>query len=84
MKTEEKYHGSCLCGSVSVSAHVKSKSVDACHCGMCQKWGEVLFLQWNVATRQALMAMRTSLCSTHRNGRSVVFAKTVVLICFTA
>ncbi|WP_224797771.1 GFA family protein [Idiomarina abyssalis] len=39
MKKEERYHGSCLCGSVSVSANIKSKSVGACHCGMCQKWG---------------------------------------------
>lgn len=39
MNTEKKYYGSCLCGSVSVAANVQSKSVDACHCGMCQKWG---------------------------------------------
>lgn len=31
--------GSCLCGAVRFSARQASKSVGACHCGMCRKWG---------------------------------------------
>ena len=31
--------GSCLCGDVSFTAKNVSKSVGACHCSMCRKWG---------------------------------------------
>jgi hypothetical protein len=31
--------GSCLCGAIRFSAKEVSKSVGACHCGMCRKWG---------------------------------------------
>lgn len=31
--------GSCLCGAVQFSAKKVGKSVGACHCGMCRKWG---------------------------------------------
>lgn len=31
--------GSCLCGAIQFSAKKVSKSVGACHCGMCRKWG---------------------------------------------
>lgn len=31
--------GSCLCGSVRVTAHPGNNHVDACHCVMCRKWG---------------------------------------------
>lgn len=34
-----KQKGSCLCGSVNVSATPKSYHVGACHCSMCRKWG---------------------------------------------
>lgn len=30
--------GQCLCGSVSFNAFA-SKSLEACHCGMCRRWG---------------------------------------------
>ena len=30
--------GSCLCGAVHFKASNASKSVGACHCGMCRKW----------------------------------------------
>lgn len=30
--------GNCLCGAVTVHAEVGSH-MDACHCGMCRKWG---------------------------------------------
>jgi hypothetical protein len=31
--------GSCLCGAIRFTARKVSKSVGACHCGMCRKWG---------------------------------------------
>ena len=30
--------GSCLCGAVRVTARTLSRSIGACHCGMCRKW----------------------------------------------
>lgn len=30
--------GSCLCGSVKVTASEMQKSLGACHCEMCRKW----------------------------------------------
>lgn len=35
--TERK--GSCLCGAVRLAIRTPSKSVGACHCSMCRKWG---------------------------------------------
>ena len=31
--------GTCLCGSVRISAESVSNSVGACHCGTCRTWG---------------------------------------------
>ena len=31
--------GKCLCGAVQFTAKDISKNVDACHCGMCRRWG---------------------------------------------
>lgn len=31
--------GRCLCGAVKFTAKAAPKSVDACHCGMCRRWG---------------------------------------------
>lgn len=31
--------GKCLCGSVGVSFTVENEFFDACHCGMCRRWG---------------------------------------------
>ncbi len=31
--------GRCLCGSVRVTVGNMKNSVDACHCGMCRRWG---------------------------------------------
>ncbi len=31
--------GSCLCGTVRITAKNISKNVGACHCSMCRKWG---------------------------------------------
>jgi hypothetical protein len=30
--------GKCLCGAINIKTPDK-KSVDACHCGMCRRWG---------------------------------------------
>ncbi len=30
--------GQCLCGAVTVKTPTKT-SIDACHCGMCRRWG---------------------------------------------
>ncbi len=30
--------GRCLCGGVEVTASQASKSISACHCGMCRRW----------------------------------------------
>ncbi|AZZ35984.1 aldehyde-activating protein [Bdellovibrio sp. qaytius] len=32
-------HGSCLCGKVAITINPEKKIFDACHCGMCRKWG---------------------------------------------
>ena len=32
-------NGKCLCGAVSVSFQMENDNFDACHCGMCRKWG---------------------------------------------
>jgi hypothetical protein len=31
--------GKCLCGGVTVSFSLEKQTFDACHCGMCRKWG---------------------------------------------
>jgi hypothetical protein len=31
-------NGTCLCGAISIKTPDK-KSIDACHCGMCRRWG---------------------------------------------
>ena len=35
--TEAK--GRCLCGAVEFTVKNMNNSVDACHCGMCRRWG---------------------------------------------
>ncbi len=39
MENQTIAHGTCLCGAVSISATDMSKSLCACHCTMCIKWG---------------------------------------------
>ncbi len=39
--------GSCLCGAISFTAENMSKSVGACHCDMCRKWGGGPFMEVN-------------------------------------
>ncbi|NJK60641.1 MAG: GFA family protein [Oscillatoriales cyanobacterium SM2_1_8] len=31
--------GKCLCGAITVRTSEDKKSIDACHCGMCRRWG---------------------------------------------
>jgi hypothetical protein len=35
---EEKMEGKCLCGAITVRTPDKNH-IDACHCGMCRRWG---------------------------------------------
>ncbi len=39
MDIHKKASGSCLCGAVKVVASLEKEEFDACHCGMCRKWG---------------------------------------------
>lgn len=34
-----KGKGRCLCGAVKFTVNKMNKEVDACHCGMCRRWG---------------------------------------------
>ena len=38
MSDKIKASGSCLCGSVKVTAGKLNTGVGACHCDMCRKW----------------------------------------------
>jgi len=38
METNNLMKGQCLCGKVSLTVN-KATDVEACHCGMCQRWG---------------------------------------------
>ncbi len=38
MTEKHTLHGSCLCGSVTVTATDVEPSIGACHCAMCRKW----------------------------------------------
>ncbi|MEK7358697.1 MAG: GFA family protein [Bdellovibrionota bacterium] len=35
----KKQTGRCMCGSVTVEFDLEKEVFDACHCGMCRKWG---------------------------------------------
>lgn len=37
--SEKIAQGQCLCGVVKVSFPFENDHFDACHCGMCRKWG---------------------------------------------
>lgn len=39
--------GHCLCGAVQIEASQASKTVGACHCGMCRRWGGGPFMEIN-------------------------------------
>jgi len=50
MSDKIKNTGSCLCGSVVISASSPSKKVGACHCAMCRKWGGGPFMEIDCGT----------------------------------
>lgn len=39
MHSSIQKHGSCLCGKVTITIFPEKALFDACHCGMCRKWG---------------------------------------------
>ena len=39
MSKQNEAKGTCLCGGVTILANLEKKSFDACHCGICRKWG---------------------------------------------
>ncbi len=39
MESGIKHSGSCLCGSIKITARTRNNSVGVCHCTMCRKWG---------------------------------------------
>lgn len=39
MDSSTQKKGSCLCGSVRVTAKPRTHSIGTCHCAMCRKWG---------------------------------------------
>lgn len=43
----ERSKGRCLCGAVSFTVGTMSKNVEACHCGMCRRWGGGPFMAVN-------------------------------------
>lgn len=47
MSSEKQMHGHCLCGVVSVRTPVVT-DVEACHCGMCRRWGGGPFLSVHI------------------------------------
>ena len=44
------HSGSCLCGSVRVSAQNATNKVGACHCSMCRKWGGGPYMEVDCGT----------------------------------
>lgn len=42
--------GSCLCGSVRITATTQNRKLSACHCGMCRKWGGGPFIALDCGT----------------------------------
>ena len=39
MSNTQPAKGQCLCGAVKITAKAMSRSVGACHCSMCRRWG---------------------------------------------
>lgn len=47
MPATHQFHGTCLCGAVSISVEADGLNVAACHCNMCRTWagGPMLSLE---------------------------------------
>ena len=46
----ERIEGKCLCGAVTVRMVPPKPHVEACHCGMCRRWGGGPFLSLKLVT----------------------------------
>lgn len=44
-------HGHCLCGKVRLQVQPEALHADACHCGMCRRWGGGPFLSLGCGTQ---------------------------------
>ena len=44
MAESEPIEGHCLCGAVTVRAVPRRRTVEACHCSMCRRWGGSAYL----------------------------------------
>ena len=42
--------GRCLCGAVTFTVKAMTNRVDACHCGMCRRWGGGPFMSVSCGT----------------------------------
>jgi len=48
--TMDRIEGRCLCGAVKVRMTPPEAHIDACHCGMCRRWGGGPFLSLGMVT----------------------------------
>ena len=48
--TTDRIEGQCLCGAVTVRMTPPEPHVEACHCGMCRRWGGGPFLSLKLVT----------------------------------
>lgn len=46
----DRLEGKCLCGAVTVRMTPPEPHVEACHCGMCRRWGGGPFLSLKLVT----------------------------------
>lgn len=46
----DRIEGKCLCGAVTVRMTPPQPHVEACHCGMCRRWGGGPFLSLKMVT----------------------------------
>jgi hypothetical protein len=49
-KTQQPYHGSCLCGSIQFEATNLSPQMAHCHCSMCRKFHGAAFATFGETT----------------------------------
>ncbi len=47
-------HGVCLCGAIQITAKDTEKSVGACHCQMCRRWGGGPFMEIDCGTEVSI------------------------------
>ncbi len=54
MSDGKERQGLCLCGAIQVTAKDAEKSVGACHCKMCRRWGGGPFMEIDCGTEVAI------------------------------